>query len=130
MSQTFSTPSFTIPNPLPIGPDFSVPSYSHTFSLGPYDLPNIPLPFADGGIVRARPGGLVARIGEAGQDEAVIPLPRGLRAGIGGTTIVVHQHIAGSVVTEQQLFSRWVDHVERQARRDRAILPAGSVRAR
>ena len=128
MSQTFSTPSFTIPNPLPIGPDFSVPSYSHTFSLGPYDLPNIPLPFADGGIVRARPGGLVARIGEAGQDEAVIPLPRGLRAGVGGTTIVVHQHIAGSVVTERQLFDTWTRAAKRETRRVGAFIPAGSVR--
>ena len=29
-------------------------------------------PFAEGGIVKARPGGLLARIGEAGHDEAVI----------------------------------------------------------
>lgn len=102
-----------------------------SISIDPPDVsfPSIPL-LGDGGVVRARRGGTLTRIGEAGDDEAVVPLPRGLRAGIGGTTIVVHQHIAGSVVTEQQLFSRWVDHVERQARRDRAILPAGSVRAR
>lgn len=31
---------------------------------------------AEGGIVRARPGGTLAVIGEGGQDEAVIPLPR------------------------------------------------------
>jgi hypothetical protein len=31
----------------------------------------------DGGIVRARVGGILARIGEGGQDEAVTPLPRG-----------------------------------------------------
>ena len=30
--------------------------------------------FAEGGIVKARPGGMIARIGEAGYDEAVIPL--------------------------------------------------------
>ena len=34
-----------------------------------------PVDFAHGGIVKARPGGLLARLGEAGRDEAVIPLP-------------------------------------------------------
>lgn len=45
--------------------------------------------FADGGIVKARPGGLIGRIGEAGRDEAVIPLDRAgnLMAGGGGNTI-------------------------------------------
>lgn len=47
-----------------------------------------PVNFADGGIVKARPGGLIGRIGEAGRDEAVIPLDRAgnLMAG-GGNTI-------------------------------------------
>ncbi len=35
------------------------------------------VPLADGGIVRARTGGTLATIGEAGRDEAVIPLPSG-----------------------------------------------------
>jgi len=131
-SGTLSTPSFTIPNPLPIGGDFHVPSYSHTFSIGPYDLPDIPLPFRDGGIVRARPGGTLGRLAEAGDDEAVIPLNRrGLRrAGLGGDTVVIHQHIAGSVVTERQLFDGFIRYVERSSRRDRAVLPVGSVRLR
>lgn len=45
--------------------------------------------FADGGIVKARPGGLIGRIGEAGRDEAVIPLDRygNLTTGGGGNTI-------------------------------------------
>ncbi|MGE0598282.1 MAG: hypothetical protein AB7J35_00465 [Dehalococcoidia bacterium] len=39
------------------------------------DLPDNPIPhLAEGGIVRARPGGTLALLGEAGQDEAVIPL--------------------------------------------------------
>jgi hypothetical protein len=33
-------------------------------------------PFAAGGIVKARPGGLDATIGEAGEDEAVLPLSK------------------------------------------------------
>lgn len=39
-------------------------------------LPTLPQTLAFGGIARARRGGLLARIAEAGQDEAVIPLPR------------------------------------------------------
>ncbi|MDP9388184.1 MAG: hypothetical protein M3Q48_09815 [Actinomycetota bacterium] len=39
------------------------------------DTPNIPR-LAHGGIVRARPGGTLALLGEAGRDEVVIPLPR------------------------------------------------------
>lgn len=48
-----------------------------------------PVNFADGGIVKARPGGLIGRIGEAGRDEAVIPLDRAgnLTVGGGGNTI-------------------------------------------
>lgn len=41
--------------------------------------PDIPM-LADGGIVPATPGGTLAILGEGGQDEAVVPLPRGLRA--------------------------------------------------
>lgn len=33
--------------------------------------------FAEGGIVRARPGGRIVRVGEGGQDEAILPLRRG-----------------------------------------------------
>jgi len=42
-----------------------------------------PVPFADGGIVKARPGGIIANIGEAGYDEAVVPLRSGM--GLGAT---------------------------------------------
>jgi hypothetical protein len=34
---------------------------------------------AEGGIVKARPGGTLARIAEAGSDEMVIPLNRGAK---------------------------------------------------
>jgi tape measure domain-containing protein len=38
-------------------------------------IPNLELPrLANGGIVKAQPGGIIANIGEGGQDEAVIPL--------------------------------------------------------
>jgi hypothetical protein len=44
--------------------------------------------FAEGGIVKARPGGMLGLIGEAGRDEAVIPLDRygNLTYGGGGST--------------------------------------------
>jgi len=50
------------------------------------------VPFADGGIVRARSGGTLALIGEAGRDEAVIPLDRAgnLTAGGGSTKIDIN----------------------------------------
>lgn len=39
---------------------------------------------ANGGIIKARPGGTLVRAGEAGQDEAFVPLPA---AGLGGRTV-------------------------------------------
>lgn len=48
-------------------------------------IPNFdPIALAKGGVIRKRPGGMLARIGEGKHDEAVIPLDR---AGIGGNTI-------------------------------------------
>lgn len=78
---------------------------------------------AGGGIVRARPGGTLARIGEGGQDEAVIPLPR---AGMGSVSI-------GSIVIEGNVDSS--DRVRELAdevsnRILRAISGSGNVWAR
>jgi inorganic pyrophosphatase len=39
------------------------------------EMPAIPQ-LADGGIIKATPGGMLALIGEGGKDEAVIPLDR------------------------------------------------------
>jgi len=44
---------------------------------------------AEGGIVRARPGGTLALIGEAGQSEAVIPLSKMGKMG-GDTNVTIH----------------------------------------
>jgi hypothetical protein len=52
----------------------SIPSFT-------LDTPNIPY-LAQGGIVRATPGGRLAVVGEGGQDEAVIPLSQ--LGGLGG----------------------------------------------
>ena len=68
--------------------DFSIPKVSipglGSFGGGGDLIPDIPR-LALGGIVRARPGGTVVRVAEAGRDEAVIPLGRG-GGGIGGDT--------------------------------------------
>jgi tape measure domain-containing protein len=56
-----------------------------------------PVPFADGGIVQARPGGIQATVAEAGVAEAIIPLDRfdrmladmGATGGNSGTTHLV-----------------------------------------
>jgi hypothetical protein len=70
------------------GLQFSVPgvsAFGHTiggFTLGVPDIPRL----AAGGIVPATPGGRVVRVAEAGQAEAIIPLSRGGRGGLGANT--------------------------------------------
>jgi hypothetical protein len=66
-------------------------------------MPKIP-ELADGGIVKARNGGTLALIGEGGRDEAVIPLPKGMRKdGImgGGITINVSGALDPEAVARQ-----------------------------
>lgn len=47
------------------------------------DLPNNPIPrLARGGVLKAQPGGVLANIAEAGRDEAVLPLHRGVLEGL------------------------------------------------
>jgi hypothetical protein len=51
---------------------------------------------AEGGIVKATPGGVNAIIGEGGRDEAVIPLEDGKVPGMGGMTINFNGPIMGN----------------------------------
>ena len=68
------------PDPLPTPGGGSAP-------YEPYEAPEPPAPpMARGGIVRARPGGTLVRVGEAGRDEAIVPLGAG---GAGGGTAVI-----------------------------------------
>lgn len=67
-----------------------------------------PLKFASGGIVRATPGGIHGIIGEAGRDEAVIPLPPGYDRRLLGREARsenhYHVHLNGiAAMTETQL---------------------------
>lgn len=80
IADIFGTPNIQI---LPPG-DFHV--WDGTGDLIP-DL-------AKGGIIRKRPGGMLARIGEGSSDEAVIPLDR--RGGIGGTVNITINAGAGT----------------------------------
>ena len=61
---------------------------------------------AEGGVVRARPGGIQATIGEGGRDEAVIPLENGRVPGMsGGTnvTIIVNGGLLGDQSSAREL---------------------------
>lgn len=57
--------------------------------------PNIPH-LAKGGIVKSKRGGVLALLGEAGQDEAVIPLDK-LKGGLGGGTLTQNYYITVKV---------------------------------
>lgn len=93
------------------GLEFKLPSFGglkiagHTVIPG-FKGPTLGVPnihrLADGGIVRARPGGVFANIAERGQDEVVAPLDR-LSAMLGQTrgaptTIVVELLLDGKVI--------------------------------
>jgi hypothetical protein len=71
-------------------------------TFGGWGLPDIPY-LADGGIIKARPGGTLVRAAEAGVDEAYVPLDG--RHRLGGDTYITenHYHIAGSVISEREL---------------------------
>lgn len=74
----------------------------------PGDLPRIPQ-LAKGGIVKAKPGGTIAQLAEAGEDEVVAPLDKlkKLLEGAGGTNITfgpgaIAVTFEGVAPTEQQ----------------------------
>ena len=59
---------------------------------------------ADGGIVQARPGGTLVRVGEGGQDEAIIPL--GSRGGMGSTINIYLSGVITDPVATGQAVAR------------------------
>ena len=85
-NNSFGKISFTIPDIK------GVPGRGTSFSI-----PKIPA-LADGGIVKASPGGTLALIGEGGQDEAVIPLDRMGSMGGGDVNIYVQGADPNAVV--------------------------------
>lgn len=54
---------------------FTIPSWIPVVGGKQFSVPKIPT-LAEGGIIKATPGGVLALVGEGGQDEAVIPLDR------------------------------------------------------
>ena len=67
---------------------------------GAFAPTNIYIPgMASGGVVKATPGGILARLGEGGQDEAVIPLGRGAGS-LGSTTINNYSITLSGVITD------------------------------
>jgi hypothetical protein len=85
-NNSFGKISFTIPDII------GVPGRGTSFSI-----PKIPA-LADGGIVKASPGGTLALIGEGGRDEAVIPLDRMGSMGGGDVNIYVQGADPNAVV--------------------------------
>jgi hypothetical protein len=65
---------------------------------------------AEGGIVKAQPGGMPAIIGEGGRDEAVIPLEDGMPAlrGMGSTIVIQAGAFVGDASSARQ-FAKMVD---------------------
>ena len=55
---------------------FTVPSWVPGIGGQGFQMPHIPA-LAQGGIVPATPGGRLVRVAEGGQDEAIVPLPKG-----------------------------------------------------
>lgn len=69
-----------------VGPGLGIAAAGSIVAMGAEKSANVAgIQLAEGGIVRATPGGVHAIIGEGGRDEAVIPLDRG--APMLGTTI-------------------------------------------
>ena len=66
---------------------------------------------AEGGVVRARPGGVQATIGEGGQDEAVIPLDRAGEFMGGGNTIQLT--VYGGLLGDQQTAYEFIKIIDK-----------------
>ena len=78
------------------------------------------VPLADGGIVKARPGGIQATIGEGGRDEAVVPL--GKSGGMGTTiNITVNGGLLGKE-SDAREFAVAIDREMFKLRRDNSSL--------
>lgn len=88
-----------------VGPAIAVGLSAAVIAYGAESISNInSAQMADGGIVTARPGGMLATIGEGGRDEAVIPLENGKVPGMGGNiTIIVNGGLLGDDASAYEL---------------------------
>lgn len=97
---------------------FSVAGRDIGFNIPDNPIPSVP-ELAEGGIVTATPGGILARLGEGGRDEVVKPLPRGMDAD-SGTTVVNNFDMRGAVITPSRIEDVIVNALEEAARKGKA----------
>jgi hypothetical protein len=65
------------------------------------ETPNLPH-LAAGGIVPATPGGRLVRVAEGGQDEAIVPLPKGGgKPALGGDTFNIYEAVSAMATAMQ-----------------------------
>jgi hypothetical protein len=93
---------------------FSMPDWVPGLGGKGFSMPQLPR-LAEGGIVRARAGGTAVIVGEGGSDEAVMPLPRGMRAmdGGGGARLVLDFGGVAGGSDEDRLMARWLHRMAR-----------------
>ena len=72
-------------------------------------------PLASGGIVRRRPGGIIANIGEGRYDEAVVPLPRGGLGALGGGEL--HAHFHNPIIGSKEDLARYITSAQQDYKR-------------
>lgn len=77
--------------------------------------------FASGGIVKARPGGILAQIGEGGSDEAIIPLNRA-----GGLGMTVQVIVPGGFVGDEDKLSQKILRTLKNSSA-RGAIPSGAL---
>jgi hypothetical protein len=85
---------------------FSVPGWVPGVGGKGFRFPRMPY-LADGGIIKARRGGTAFVAGEAGQDEAVVPLPRG-GGGFGGSMVRVVFDVTGADENMKKMIRKMV----------------------
>ena len=91
-------------------PDISLPSVGGVVDAVTSLVPG----FAHGGIVRATPGGSVIRVGEGGEDEAIVPLSR---QGMGGDTNYYLTVYATDRSTGEEILDKLLEGLQRLQRR-------------
>ena len=103
----------------PPGPPTTIPLSNWAFTAGMLNVAAIAATaikgagkFAEGGIVKARPGGMLGIIGEAGRDEAVIPLEDGKIPGSGGGNITII--VNGGMLGDQASAHEFAVEVDKQ----------------
>lgn len=90
---------------------------------------NAPTAFADGGIVRRRPGGIFAQIGEGPHDEAVIPLSPEVMSQLSGSHrggVTVEVHLAGTYAGSKTDLAKTIVSAVREGFRT-GVIPKGAL---